>query len=112
MYRIINEDPVPMGKIRPEIPEVLVKITMKALAKDPLKRYLTCMDFAYDLKVALRGLKGTTTPKAKVEDIIDYVHQIPFFVSFTKRDSRRDSECKQYYQGDQRGDSCHRRRDR
>ncbi len=84
MYRIINEDPIPMGEIRPEIPEVLVKITMKALAKDPLKRYLTCMDFAYDLKVALRGLKGTTTPKAKVEDIIDYVHQVPFFVSFTK----------------------------
>ncbi|MBW2167877.1 MAG: protein kinase, partial [Deltaproteobacteria bacterium] len=83
MYKIVREDPVPMRKIRPELPEILVKITKKALAKDPNMRYQTCGDFAYDLRVALRGLKGTIK-KGKVRDVIDYVHNVPFFENFSK----------------------------
>lgn len=83
MYKIAREDPVPMRKIRPELPEILVKITKKALAKDPNERYQTCGDFAYDLRVALRGLKGTIK-KGKVRDVIDYVHNVPFFENFSK----------------------------
>jgi serine/threonine-protein kinase len=83
MYKITNLDPVPIRTTRPEIPEVLWKICRKALAKDPSQRYQSCMDLAYDLRVALRGLKGG--PKAdKVENIIDYVHSVPFFENFTK----------------------------
>jgi hypothetical protein len=40
-------------------------------------------DFAYDLRVALRGLKGTVK-KSRVEDVVDYVHHVPFFENFTR----------------------------
>ena len=83
LYKITNMDPVPIQTTRPEIPEVLWKICRKALAKEPGQRYQSCMDFAYDLRVALRGLKGG--PRAdKVENLIDYVHSVPFFENFTK----------------------------
>ena len=84
MYKITNEEPIPMIEIRPKLPDILVKITRKALSKDPDHRYQSCMDFAYDLRVALRGLKGTTSRSAKTEDIVDYVHNVPFFENFTK----------------------------
>ena len=83
MYKITNEEPVPIRDIRPEVPEIVAKITRKALAKDSNQRYQTCMDFAYDLRVALRGLKGITTSD-KVENVIDYVHSVPFFENFNK----------------------------
>ena len=83
MYKIANEEPVSMRKIRPQIPEILVKITKKALAKNPNQRYQSCMDFAYDLRVALRGLKGSIKT-VKAVDVIDYVHSVPFFENFTK----------------------------
>jgi serine/threonine-protein kinase len=83
MYKIAREEPIPMQKIRQELPETLVKITEKALAKDPNQRYQTCGDFAYDLRVALRSLKGSTK-SAEVEDVIDYIYNVPFFENFTK----------------------------
>lgn len=83
MYKITNEEPVPIRQHRPDLPEILARITAKALAKDPSRRYQTCMDFAYDLRVALRGLKGATTSD-KVESVVDYIHSVPFFESFTK----------------------------
>lgn len=84
MYKITNEEPVPIRKIRPEVPEILEKITYKALSKKIEQRYQTCMDFAYDLRVALRGLKGGTIKKDKVEDVTDYIHNVHFFNHFTK----------------------------
>ncbi len=83
LYKITNEDPVPLQEVRPGLPEILDKIIKKALAKDPTERYQSCMDFAYDLRVALRGLRETPTA-AKIEDVIDYVRSVPFFESFTK----------------------------
>lgn len=83
MYRIANEEPIPIRKIRPEVPEVLEKIVQKALAKDPADRYQTGMDLAYDLRVALRGMTGTTRSE-KVEDVVDYILNVPFFENFSK----------------------------
>jgi serine/threonine-protein kinase len=57
MYKITNEDPVSIRVIRPKVPEILDKIVRKAMARDPSDRYQTCMDFAYDLRVALRGMR-------------------------------------------------------
>ena len=84
MYKIAREEPISMKDLRPELPEILVKITEKALAKDPGERYETCGDFAYDLRVALRGLKGGGLKKEKIEDEVDYVHGAPFFEDFKK----------------------------
>ncbi|MBU2497580.1 MAG: protein kinase [Proteobacteria bacterium] len=84
MYKITNEEPVGIREIRPELPEVLGKITRKALTKDPNQRYQTCMDLGYDLRVALRGLKGVAASD-KIESVIDYVHSVPFFENFEKK---------------------------
>jgi serine/threonine-protein kinase len=84
MYKIINEEPTPVTRLRPEIPEILEQITRKALSKDHTKRYQTCMDLAYDLRVALRGLKQETIREDRAEDVIDYTHNIQFFSNFTK----------------------------
>jgi serine/threonine protein kinase len=83
MYKIAREEPDPLQKIRKDLPETLLKIAEKALAKDPNQRYQSCGDFAYDLRVALRGLKGSTK-SVEVEDVIDYMYNIPFFENFSK----------------------------
>jgi serine/threonine protein kinase len=83
MYKITHEEPTPIRQIRPQVPEVLWKIAEKALSKDPERRYQSCMDFAYDLRFALRGLKGVAK-RDKVENVIDYVHSVPFFADFSK----------------------------
>jgi serine/threonine-protein kinase len=83
LYKITNDEPVPVRSIRPELPDVLDKITKKSLEKDPLLRYQSCMDFAYDLRVALRGLRGETRGE-RTEDVADYINNVPFFENFTK----------------------------
>jgi serine/threonine-protein kinase len=87
MYKIANEDPVPIRETRPDLPEIMWKIVRKALAKDPSRRYQSCMDLAYDLRVALRGLKGAAAGD-KVESVVDYVQSVPFFDRFTKEQVR------------------------
>ncbi len=83
LFRIANANPIPMEQLRKGIPDVLTKIINKALAKKPNERYQTCADFAYELRVALRGLKEATS-KTKIEDEVDYIHSVPFFEPFTK----------------------------
>ena len=83
MYKITNEEPSPIPKMRPEVPEILWKITKKALSKTPAERYQSCMDLAYDLRVALRGLKGGARAD-RIDTIVDYVNSVPFFENFSK----------------------------
>ncbi len=90
MYKIANENPTPVREIRADVPEVLARITRKAMEKDPNLRYQSCADFAYDLRVALRGLKGAgRTAKVKAEDVVDYVHSVPFFEGFERAHVQR-----------------------
>jgi serine/threonine protein kinase len=83
MYKIVTQEPVPIRKIQPDLPEILERITAKALSREPDTRYQTCKDFAYDLMVALRGLKGVLRSD-RAEDVVDYVRSVPFFKPFTK----------------------------
>lgn len=82
MYRIIHKEPVSMLDIRPELPNILDTITKKALAKDPQERYQTCMELAYDLRLALRGSTEIIKDE-RVKDVVDYVRHVPFFRDFT-----------------------------
>ena len=83
MYKITNEDPVSPLTLRPDLPPILEEITFKALAKDPMKRYQTFMDFAYDLRVALRGFHDTVINGNKAKDVFDFIHHLPFFQDLT-----------------------------
>jgi len=82
MYKINNEIPEPIVNIRPELPRILDEITRKALAKNRDERYQTCMDLAYDLRVALRGFAGTADNE-RVKDVVDFMHNLSFFNNFS-----------------------------
>ncbi len=84
MYKIINKEPEPMLKIRPDLPEILEQIVGKALAKDVKERYQSCMAFADELRVALRGLTGVVFRDEDTGEVVDYVHHVPFFHNFTR----------------------------
>ncbi len=84
IYKIINEEPVPVLDIRQDLPRIMEEITKKALAKDPKERYQSCMDFAYDLRVALRGLIGVVSKDDEIKDAVDYVNHLTFFSNFTE----------------------------
>jgi len=49
-YSILNEKPDPMGDIRPGIPKVIEQIVMKAMEKDPSRRYQRMDELLKDLK--------------------------------------------------------------
>lgn len=83
MYKITNTEPRPIKELCPEIPPILEDIVHKAMHKDYNVRYQSCLDFAYDLRVALRGLTDNTI-NGKAKDVLDLVHNIPFFHNFSK----------------------------
>ncbi len=84
MYRIVNEDPPDILESRPELPKILGQILSKALAKNPSQRYQSSIDFAYDLRLALRNLKDT--PKETHDsELLSYIKSLPFFNNFTER---------------------------
>lgn len=55
LQQVVHSDPVPLRKIRPEIPKDLETIVMTCLEKDPHRRYPSARDFAEDIERFLRG---------------------------------------------------------
>jgi serine/threonine-protein kinase len=55
MYRILNEDPLPLQRLNPALPPHLDTCLRKALAKDPAHRYAKAADLARALRAAMRG---------------------------------------------------------
>jgi eukaryotic-like serine/threonine-protein kinase len=87
MYKIANEDPCPITQLKPNVPEILNEITKKALCKDPDERYQSCMDFAYDLAVASRHFKRSSSRNA-ASAVADYIKNISFFENFSTKQFR------------------------
>ena len=79
MYKIANKEPEPICKLRPNSPILLEQITKKSMSKNIKDRYQNCMEFAYDLRVAFRGLSSA---QGKIKDADGLVHSIPFFNDF------------------------------
>ena len=50
IYKIVNEEAIPLGQLRKELPPEFEQIMQKALAKDPDERYGSCDELAADLK--------------------------------------------------------------
>jgi serine/threonine protein kinase len=50
IYKIVNEEAVPLTQVRKELPQEFEQIMKKALAKDPDNRYGSCAELAADLK--------------------------------------------------------------
>jgi serine/threonine-protein kinase len=81
MYKIVHDDPVPLSKLRPDLPLAVIEAVQKAMAKDLSERFQTGMDLAYHLRLAIQGLEE---PLRKEKNVIDQIHHIPFFQNFNR----------------------------
>jgi len=50
LLKVINEEPVPLRKVRPEVPRDLETICLKCLTKQPGRRYASAEDLSRDLR--------------------------------------------------------------
>jgi serine/threonine protein kinase len=77
MYRVLSENPVPLDTAAMGLPPRLNDIVMRALAKEPAKRYASAVDMANDL-LAVRAVldavstaSGTLSLRATIESALD-----------------------------------------
>jgi eukaryotic-like serine/threonine-protein kinase len=80
-YAILNATPPPPAMLRPELPKVLNHIVLKAMAKDPARRYRTWLEFGKDLGqafVALRLAGHTLSDSEKFNQL----REMGFFQDF------------------------------
>jgi serine/threonine protein kinase len=71
-YEILNVVPPPPSQLRPELPELLDEICLKAMQKNPADRYQTWIDFGKDLSKAFTALRlagETISDSAKFNDL-------------------------------------------
>ena len=66
MYLILNEEPEPVSRIRPEVPHALDRIVRTALQKERTKRYQTVQDLMADLHSADEDAKAPVTAEPKL----------------------------------------------
>lgn len=59
VQKILNQRPVPVNELRPEIPQQVANIVDKAMAKDEKKRYQTAAAFAADIEKAVKRFYPT-----------------------------------------------------
>ncbi|HLB15295.1 MAG TPA: serine/threonine-protein kinase [Burkholderiales bacterium] len=71
-YEILNVVPPPPSQLRPELPELLDEICLKAMQKNPADRYATWIDFGKDLSKAFTALRlagETISDSAKFNEL-------------------------------------------
>jgi serine/threonine protein kinase len=71
-YEILNVVPPPPSQLRPELPELLDEICLKAMQKNPAARYQTWIDFGKDLSKAFTALRlagETISDSAKFNEL-------------------------------------------
>ena len=62
LQKVVNEEPVPPRQLTREIPRDLEIICLKAMAKEPNRRYTTAALLAADLQLWLDGRPITAQP--------------------------------------------------
>ena len=63
-YSIVNEDPRPLSEIRPSVPDEVVEIVEKCLAKNPADRYQSADELEAALKSAEETVKSPSRRQA------------------------------------------------
>jgi len=75
--KILNEEPIPLDQLRPDLPGKLVEIVKKAMAKDPRKRYQTWFEMASDLADTFPQLERYSTEISSTEKF-NKLRALPF----------------------------------
>ena len=84
MYAILNTPPPKPSAYRPELSTMLDEIVMKAIAKDPVERYRSWLDFGKDVTRAFMSLRIDATGSAPASDSEKFgkLRDMPFFKDF------------------------------
>jgi serine/threonine protein kinase len=99
---VVNDEPVPLGEIRQDLPTALEDIVMKTLQKDTARRYQRGMDIASDLSNLFDVLEGEGE-KISVEEKFNLIKELEFFKGFPEEELweiLRASSWQDYRKGD------------
>ncbi|MBW2623190.1 MAG: protein kinase [Deltaproteobacteria bacterium] len=84
-YKINNEDPVPITKLREELPESLQNIVSRALQKNPEERYKSCREMAGELAASFDHLRSLED-EINFEEKFDALSKLEFFKDFSRNE--------------------------
>jgi serine/threonine protein kinase len=80
-YAILNVVPPRPATLRPDLPQLLDQIVMKAIKKDPKERYKSWLDFGKDLSQAFVSLRLAGESISESEKF-NKLREFPFFEDF------------------------------
>ena len=63
LVQLLNQEPVPPGRLRPKLPRNLEAICLKCLEKEPRRRYLGAEELAKDLQAFLGRRRHRSAPR-------------------------------------------------
>lgn len=95
--KILNENPVPVNQYRVECPEILTRVLMRCLRKDPRKRYRSALDVAGDLAYIFDHIDEQ---RAEIDagERFAMMRALKFFDDFTDAEVREVMEAGQWRQ--------------
>jgi serine/threonine protein kinase len=83
IYRVVNEEPIPLRQVRPDLPEQLEQIVNRCLQKDLRRRYKMGMDIAVDLSTTFRNFDQPVEDISTKEKVAS-VKRLDFFSGFSE----------------------------
>jgi len=82
LHQIVYSTPIPMYSVRSDVPEILEDITMKALQKDPNRRFKSGLEFAAELTNAFQHLNDQEDILTQQERF-NQLRRLKFFHDFS-----------------------------
>ncbi len=83
LHQVLHDDPAALRKLNDRIPRDLEIICLKALAKEPARRYASCGELAADLRRWLAGQPISARPVGRVERAWRWCRRNPVVAGLT-----------------------------